>query len=81
MVEHEKPAPDLYLRAAELIAVPPAVCIAVEDTPSGIGAAKAAGMYAVQVRAASTAFPPLDAADLVIDTLEYFPVAMIDSQR
>lgn len=79
MVEHEKPAPDLYLKAAELLGVAPARCVAIEDTPPGIAAAKAAGMYAVQVRAASTAFPPLDAADLVIDTLEYFPVAMLEA--
>lgn len=48
-----------------------------EDTPPGIAAAKAAGMYAVQVRASSTAFPPIERADLVIDTLEYFPVAPV----
>ena len=34
-------------------------------------------MYAVQVRAATTALPPIERADLVIDTLEYFPVAML----
>lgn len=77
MVERSKPAPDLYLKAAELLGVPAAQCIAVEDSPPGIAAAKAAGMYAVQSRAASTAFPPIAAADLVIETLEYFPVAML----
>jgi HAD superfamily hydrolase (TIGR01509 family) len=77
MIEHAKPAPDIYLRAAELLAVEPGRCIAVEDTVPGIASAKAAGMYAVQVRASSTALPPIDGADLVIDTLEYFPVAMV----
>jgi HAD superfamily hydrolase (TIGR01509 family) len=77
VIERPKPAPDTYLRAAELLAVRAGECIAVEDTPPGIAAAKAAGMYAIQSRAASTALPPIDAADLVIDTLEYFPVAML----
>ena len=78
-VKHEKPAPDIYLRAAKLLGVAPERCVAVEDTPPGIAAAKAAGMFAVQVRASSTAFPPIEQADLVIDSLEYFPVAMIDA--
>ena len=77
MVERSKPAPDLYLKAAELLAVAPQTCIAIEDTPSGIASAQAAGMYAIQVRAASTAFPPIADADLVIDTLEHFPIEMM----
>lgn len=77
LVERSKPAPDLYLKAAELLAVAPERCIAVEDTPPGIEAAKAAGMYAVQVRAASSAFPPIERADLVIDTLADFPMELI----
>jgi len=77
LVERSKPAPDLYLKAAELLGVAPERCIAVEDTPPGIEAAKAAGMYAIQVRAASTAFPPIEQADLVIDTLAEFPLGMV----
>ena len=79
VIERPKPAPDTYLRAAELLGVAPAHCLAVEDTPPGIAAARAAGMYAVQSRASSTAFPPIESADLVIDSLEYFPVAMLSS--
>jgi HAD superfamily hydrolase (TIGR01509 family) len=48
-VAHGKPAPDVYLRAAEKLGVPPTRCIAIEDTPTGLAAAKAAGMLAVQV--------------------------------
>lgn len=76
MVERGKPAPDLYLKAAELLGVTPEHCIAVEDTPAGIASAKAAGMYAVQSRAASSAFPPIEEADLVIDTLSEFPIEL-----
>lgn len=76
-VAHDKPAPDIYLRAAGLVGVAPEACIAVEDTPPGIAAAKGAGMFAVQTRASSTAFPPLPEADLVIESLAEFPLAML----
>jgi beta-phosphoglucomutase-like phosphatase (HAD superfamily) len=42
-----KPAPDLFLHAASCMAVPPARCVVVEDTPTGITAARAAGMWAL----------------------------------
>jgi len=38
-----KPDPDLYLRAAELLGVAPARCLAIEDSPSGVVAAERAG--------------------------------------
>jgi 1,2-alpha-glucosylglycerol phosphorylase len=48
-VERAKPAPDLFLAAADLLGVPPASCIVVEDATSGVDAALAAGMIAVGV--------------------------------
>lgn len=48
-VERAKPEPDLFLRAAELLDVPPETCIVVEDAESGVDAALAAGMIAVGV--------------------------------
>jgi HAD superfamily hydrolase (TIGR01509 family) len=77
MVERSKPAPDLYLKAAELLGMPAKECIAVEDTVPGVAAAQAAGMFAVQVRAASSAGPPIAHADLVIDSLEQFPLELL----
>lgn len=77
-VTNSKPAPDLYTAAAERISVSPDLCIAVEDALPGIMAARAAGMFAVQVRSASTAPPPLDEADLVIDSLVSFPLSMLN---
>lgn len=44
-----KPAPDLYQRALSKLALPPAVVVAVEDTPTGVTAAHAAGLRCVQV--------------------------------
>jgi HAD superfamily hydrolase (TIGR01509 family) len=51
-----KPAPDVYLRAAELLGVAPSECAAVEDTTNGLRSALAAGMavYAVP----NPHFPP-----------------------
>jgi HAD superfamily hydrolase (TIGR01509 family) len=42
-VPRGKPAPDPYLRAAELLGVPAGECVAVEDSPTGVAAAEAAG--------------------------------------
>ncbi len=47
MVEHGKPAPDLFLHAARSMGVAPEACAVVEDSPVGIAAAKAAGMRAL----------------------------------
>ncbi|KFZ83600.1 HAD family hydrolase [Amycolatopsis sp. MJM2582] len=51
-----KPAPDVYLKAAELLGAEPKNCAAVEDTTNGLRAALAAGMtvYAVP----NPHFPP-----------------------
>ena len=42
-VEHGKPAPDPYLRAAGLLGVPAEACVAIEDSPTGVASAEAAG--------------------------------------
>jgi HAD superfamily hydrolase (TIGR01509 family) len=43
-VKHGKPAPDLFLHAASTLGVEPARCAVVEDAPTGVQAALAAGM-------------------------------------
>lgn len=78
-VERAKPAPDMYQRAAEKLGVPAAECIAVEDTRTGVASARAAGMYVVQVRAASTALPPIEEADAVIESYAEFDFALLES--
>jgi len=42
-VRHGKPAPDIFLRAAEMIRVPPRACCVIEDSKPGIAAGLAAG--------------------------------------
>ncbi len=48
-IERTKPAPDVFLIAAERLGVPPDGCLVVEDAEAGILAAKAAGMPAAAV--------------------------------
>ena len=49
-VEHGKPAPDTFLKCAELMKVPPRDCVVFEDGDPGVIAAKAAGMGVIDVR-------------------------------
>ena len=49
MIANGKPAPDIYLRGAELLGLPPAACIGVEDSYNGVRAVRAAGMYSVMI--------------------------------
>jgi HAD superfamily hydrolase (TIGR01509 family) len=53
-----KPAPDVYLHAADRLAVDPAGCVAIEDTATGVRSAAAAGMTVVGYA------PPRDGGDL-----------------
>jgi HAD superfamily hydrolase (TIGR01509 family) len=48
-VTEGKPAPDVFLHAARLLGVRPAKCLALEDAPSGILAARRAGMQVLAV--------------------------------
>lgn len=49
MVEHGKPAPDVFLYACKCIGEDPGNCIAVEDSPNGVRSAAAAGCITVMV--------------------------------
>jgi len=63
-----KPAPDVYLLACERLGVLPEDSLALEDSPSGIAAAKAAGLACIAVP--QFAETDVSAADRVIDSLE-----------
>ncbi|MFE9775837.1 HAD family hydrolase [Streptomyces sp. NPDC005931] len=68
-VVRRKPAPDAYLQAASALGRAPARCLAVEDSLTGIAAARAAGMTVVAVPTPLTRGLPHGAADLVLPDL------------
>ena len=67
-----KPAPDIFLLAAERLGAPPSSCLVLEDSAPGVRAALAAGMTAIMVPD-QHAPPPdiLAASTLVLPTLEH----------
>jgi HAD superfamily hydrolase (TIGR01509 family) len=67
VVTHPKPAPEIYLAAAAALATEPALALVLEDSPTGIEAAVAAGCYTIAVP--SVAGMDLSRADLVVDSL------------
>lgn len=64
-VTQTKPAPNLFLHAAQQLGLPPSQCLVVEDATSGVEAAKTAGMWVVglgpvtRVGRADVIFPSL----------------------
>jgi HAD superfamily hydrolase (TIGR01509 family) len=80
-VARGKPAPDVYLEAARRLGVAPQACAAIEDSHSGIAAARAAGMRVVAIP--NPSFPPgadaLAAADLVLDSIAELDVETIEA--
>jgi HAD superfamily hydrolase (TIGR01509 family) len=73
-VARVKPAPDLFLLAARRLGAEPPRCVAFEDSPNGIRAARAAGMRCVAVPNALTRHLPLGEADLVVASLAGHPL-------
>lgn len=80
MVRHGKPAPDLFLFAAESMHVEPQACLVIEDSLAGISAAKAAGMRVFGFTGGSHASRPSHLAamralepDLIFDDMKALP--------
>ena len=68
-VARGKPAPDIYLLAARELGVAPTRCVAVEDAPAGVDAARAAGMRVVAVPDPALGRERVAHADVVLETL------------
>ena len=67
-LEHGKPAPDVYLKAAENIGVQSTLCAVLEDTNTGIASAKSAGMVCIAITTTHTA-SALQGADAIIESM------------
>lgn len=48
-VANGKPAPDIFLRTADRLGVPPAECVVIEDSKPGVAAGRAAGMHVIAI--------------------------------
>jgi HAD superfamily hydrolase (TIGR01509 family) len=70
MVVNPKPAPDVYLKAAQTIGVAPERTVALEDSEPGYRAAKNAGMKAVVIPNEFSIRQDLSAADLIVRSAE-----------
>jgi HAD superfamily hydrolase (TIGR01509 family) len=68
--DRAKPAPLLYLEAAELLGVEPAECVALEDSPNGVKAARRAGMQVVAFPNPVTEAMDLGEADAIVAELD-----------
>jgi beta-phosphoglucomutase-like phosphatase (HAD superfamily) len=67
--DRTKPAPDPYLRAAELHGVPASACVAIEDSHWGLESARAAGMRTIAISHTYPRDALTGAADAVVDSL------------
>ena len=71
-MENGKPDPEIYLLVADQLGVPPSECLVIEDSPTGVKAALAAGIACIAVSTSSTrqslhAFGVIDDAWIVDD--------------
>lgn len=69
-VEHGKPAPDIFIKVAELLGVSVSKCVVLEDAETGVKGGKAAGMKVVAVPSRYSKDNDFSEADLVVSTLE-----------
>jgi len=71
-IKQGKPAPDIFLQAAACLQASPQQCLVFEDSPAGIQAAKAAGMFAVAVPDAMLDKSLVKSADQILTNLTEF---------
>ena len=76
-VTRGKPEPDIYLKAAAGLGLPPEQCIAIEDSPIGIAAAVAAGTCTIAVRTDYTRHLDVSQAHAILETLEDFDLSLL----
>jgi len=69
-VSRSKPAPDLFLYAADRLGVAPDRCVVIEDSANGVRAARAAGMRVIGFRNPNSGEQDLSAADEEVDRME-----------
>jgi HAD superfamily hydrolase (TIGR01509 family) len=76
-VRRPKPEPDLYLEVTSCLGVQAEDAVAIEDSPHGVVAAKAAGLYCIAVPNPMTADLDFRGADLRLRSLEELPLTAL----
>lgn len=76
---HGKPHPAVYLSTAVRLGVEPSHCLAFEDSPAGVAAAKAAGMTCVCVPDEVVDRSNVTQADLILESLTEFDESLFQS--
>jgi beta-phosphoglucomutase len=77
-VARGKPAPDIFLRAAQELGIAPGACVVIEDAVAGVEAAHAAGMRCISV-AGERNLPGLRAAELMVRDLTVVNVERVSA--
>ncbi len=77
--KESKPAPDVYLLAAEKIGVEPEHCLVIEDAPNGAIGAKAAGMYCLGFSNADFPMSKMEEADSVFTQYEDISIKYLEN--
>ena len=80
-VQNMKPAPDIFLLAAEKLGVAPEECLVIEDSPAGIQAARAAGMKSVAIYCNTKTPEQAGNADLIVNDFRELTLSVIEKLR
>jgi len=80
-ITHNKPAPDVYLFAADQLGIKPERCLVFEDSVAGMESAKAAGMTVIAVPNHLTKTLDFSRADAIVNGLENVSVDWIETLR
>ncbi|MFD0710533.1 HAD family hydrolase [Paenibacillus sp. GCM10027626] len=78
-VEHGKPAPDIYLKSAEMLETQAGACIVLEDSRNGIKAAKAAGMKCIGYINENSGHQDLSQADCIVENIKEINIELLES--
>lgn len=78
-IQNQKPHPEPYLKAAELLGAMPEECVAFEDAPKGVISAKKAGMKCIAVPNRWTEDGDFSCADLVVKSLSDVTLEVLEN--
>lgn len=77
IVSAHKPNPEIYLKATQALGVDPAETLAIEDSPSGIRAARDAGLYTIAIRTRWMRGVDQTYAHVIVDSLRDIDIAAL----